>query len=97
MVVPKSPCSAATPARAQRPSFSAELPETPTPLVVFLARDHHYKNTEYFSSVKENDEINVKIIGQRFELNDVAISVIGEIIHPEKNKKPKRKPKIIID
>ena len=75
----------------------AELPETPTPLVVFLARDHHYKNTEYFSSVKENDEINVKIIGQRFELNDVAISVIGEIIHPEKNKKPKRKPKIIID
>ena len=76
----------------------AELPETPTPLVAFLERDHHYKNNEYFSTVKENDEINVKIIGQRFELNDTSISVIGEIIAPEKQRKNKnKKPKLIID
>ena len=80
----------------------AELPETPTPLIIFLARDHHYKNSEQFSSIAENDEIAVKIIGQRYELNDEAISVIAELVNQDKGKKKKKdkkekKIKLVID
>ena len=53
--------------------------ENPTPIVVFVAKDHHY-NDEYFSDVKEGDVIQVRVIGQRFELNDKYISIIGELI-----------------
>ena len=56
-----------------------ELDEDNSPLVIFVARDHHYQNTE-FNKLNENDKINVKIIGQRFELNDQYISVISEYI-----------------
>lgn len=48
-----------------------------SPLIIFLARDHHYNNKS-FSSIKQGDAINVKIIGKRFELNDKFISVIGK-------------------
>jgi len=56
-----------------------ELNEDNSPLVIYVARDHHYKN-ENFNNVNENDLINVKIIGQRFELNDTYICVISEFI-----------------
>jgi|TARA_Y200000002_G_scaffold311291_1_gene268294 DNA-directed RNA polymerase subunit E'/Rpb7 len=76
----------------------AQLNEEPSPLIIFIARDHHYKNPELFSSIKESDEIIVKIIGQRFELNDPAISVIAELIDFEKKiKKKKKQPKLIIE
>ena len=51
---------------------------TKTPMVIFVARDHHYNNDK-FNSIEENDVIRVKIIGQRFEINDEYISVIAEI------------------
>ena len=54
-----------------------------------MARDHHHSH--YFSSVKINDKINVRVIGQRFELNDKYVSVIAELIEPEIIKKPKLK------
>ena len=57
----------------------AEVNETPSPLVIFIARDHNY-TTPLFSQIKENDEIKVRVIGQRFELNDKYISVIAELI-----------------
>ena len=57
----------------------AELQETPTPLVIFIARDHNY-TSPLFSSISENDTIQIKVIGQRFELNDKYISVIAELI-----------------
>jgi DNA-directed RNA polymerase subunit E'/Rpb7 len=57
----------------------AETNDSPSPVVIFVARDHHY-STPYFSEVKENDEIVVKVIGQRFELNDKYISVIAELV-----------------
>uniref|UniRef100_A0A6C0II56 S1 motif domain-containing protein n=1 Tax=viral metagenome TaxID=1070528 RepID=A0A6C0II56_9ZZZZ len=60
----------------------AETNDSPSPVVIFVARDHHF-STPYFSEVKENDEIMVKVIGQRFELNDKYISVIAELL-PEK-------------
>jgi len=50
-----------------------------SPYVIFIARDHHYNN-EAFSQIKENDIIQVRILGQRYELNDKFISVIAELI-----------------
>ena len=50
-----------------------------SPYVVFIARDHHYNN-EVFSQIKENDIIQVRILGQRYELNDKFISIIAELI-----------------
>jgi DNA-directed RNA polymerase subunit E'/Rpb7 len=59
--------------------------EVPSPIVVFIARDHHYSNS-YFADIKEGDKINVRVIGQRFELNDKSISIIGELIKQHKSK-----------
>lgn len=56
----------------------AELNDDHNPFLIFIARDHHYDN-ENFSKIKLNDIINVKVIGQRFELNDKYISIIAEL------------------
>ena len=58
--------------------IKAEIDEDITPIIVFIARDHHYSN-ENFSSVNENDKITVRVIGQKFELNDTYISVIASL------------------
>jgi DNA-directed RNA polymerase subunit E'/Rpb7 len=50
-----------------------------SPYIIFIARDHHYNN-ESFSHIKENDIIQVRILGQRYELNDKFISIIAELI-----------------
>lgn len=50
-----------------------------SPYIIFIARDHHHTN-ELFSKVKENDVIKVKVLGQRYELNDKFISVIAQLI-----------------
>lgn len=65
----------------------AEIDESPSPVVIFLARDHH--SSAYFSNVKVNEKINVRVIGQCFELNDKYVSIIAEIMEPVK--KPKLK------
>jgi len=56
--------------------------ESPSPIVVFIARDHHY-NVSHFSKIAEGTSFNARIIGQRFELNDKHISVIAELIQPK--------------
>jgi DNA-directed RNA polymerase subunit E'/Rpb7 len=53
--------------------------EVPSPIIVFVAKDHHYDKPQ-FNEVKEGDRITVRIIGQRYELNDKYISVIGELV-----------------
>lgn len=63
-----------------------------SPIDIFIARDHNYKS-KYFSTIKENDEFIVKIIGQRYEINDPVISVLGELVKERKNKP---KPKLIL-
>ena len=75
-----------------------ETIEDPSPVVVFIARDHHFKSKE-FSQLKLEDTITVKVIGIRYELNDPYISVIAEYVHPRKIKvKAKKQPiKIIIN
>lgn len=50
-----------------------------SPYIIFIARDHHYNN-EVFSQIKENDILQVRVLGQRYELNDKFISVIAELI-----------------
>lgn len=59
--------------------------EKPSPIIVFVARDHHYYSSQ-FNDVKEGDNINIKVIGQRFELNDKFVSIIGELTRPQKAK-----------
>ena len=59
--------------------------EKPSPIIVFVARDHHYYSSQ-FNDVKEGDNINIKVIGQRFELNDKYVSIIGELTRPQKAK-----------
>jgi hypothetical protein len=61
----------------------AEINESPSPVVIFIARDHNYASP-LFAEVKENDEIKVRVIGQRFELNDKYISIIAEIVEADK-------------
>lgn len=53
--------------------------EIPSPVVIFIARDHHFNN-KLFSEIKEDDIFNVKVIGQRFELHDKYISIIAELV-----------------
>lgn len=73
--------------------------ETPSPIIVFIAKDHHFTNQQ-FNEIQFNDTITVRVIGQRFELNDKYISVIGELVK-EKDyvSKPKQnlKPRLVIE
>ena len=64
----------------------AETIDNPSPVVIFITRDHHHK-VKYFSTIKENDKINIRVIGQRFELNDKYISIIAELIEPRELRK----------
>lgn len=83
--------------------------DVPSPVVVFVSKDHHY-NISYFNDIKEGDKITVRVIGQRFELNDKYISVIGELVKPQTERefnvdgkkqgydnKFKDKPRIVIE
>ena len=75
--------------------------ETPSPIIVFVARDHHYNNNQ-FSQIDEGQVFEAKIIGQRFELNDPNISVIAELVRPKRefggpSQGQGQKPKLIIE
>jgi DNA-directed RNA polymerase subunit E'/Rpb7 len=58
--------------------LQAHIVPEPSPLTVFVSRDHNYSNPQ-FSKIKAGDEIVVRVIGQHFELNDPSVSVIGEL------------------
>jgi len=74
----------------------AETNEVKSPVVVFIARDHHYKS-DAFAKLEEGDDINVRVIGIRYELNDEYISIIGELVEKKRVKISRiTKPKIII-
>jgi DNA-directed RNA polymerase subunit E'/Rpb7 len=74
--------------------------DVPSPIVAFIAKDHHY-SLAYFSEIQEGDKISVRVIGQRFELNDKYISIIGELIKEKEifQLKPKQqaKPRLVIE
>ena len=84
--------------------IKAEIDETPTPLIIFLARDHH-ATSGIFNSVEINNKIKVRVIGQRFELNDEYVSIVAELLEIQNNKKtsgksmkikPKKAPKLVL-
>ena len=49
------------------------------PVTVFIARDHHYNNTD-FNELEIGDAINVSVIGVRARFNDTYVSVIAQLI-----------------
>ena len=66
--------------------------EMPSPIVVFIARDHHY-NSEQFNEIKEGGKFTARVIGQRFELNDKYVSIIAELkVERKIERKIERKP-----
>ena len=50
------------------------------PITIFVARDHHHIDS-YFQSIKETNQITVKVIGSRYELYDPFICVIAELVN----------------
>ena len=68
--------------------------EAESPVIVFVARDHNYKKPE-FSNIKINDEIIIRVIGTRYELNDKYISIIAELV-TKYTKKKEKKPRVRI-
>ena len=82
-------CLAAYPVESQKISckvksitkvgIRAEIDDDISPFIIFLARDHHY-NVPEFGNLKEDDIINIRVLGQRFEINDVNICIIAEFI-----------------
>jgi DNA-directed RNA polymerase subunit E'/Rpb7 len=64
--------------------IKASYVDEPSPITVFVARDYHY-NSPTFASIQENKPFEIVVIGQRFELNDETISVMGGIIEKQKS------------
>jgi len=50
-----------------------------SPVIIFIARDHHLKNDE-FNKIKEDDILTIRTIGVRYQLNDENIHVLAEFI-----------------
>jgi DNA-directed RNA polymerase subunit E'/Rpb7 len=69
--------------------------ETPSPVVIFITRDHHYA-VKYFGEIEEGDKIVARVIGQRFELNDKYVSIIAELVEPKNDYVQPSKPKLVI-
>jgi hypothetical protein len=61
------------------------------PMKIFVARDHNYSN-RLFGGIKEDDTINVRIIGKRFELNDPYIVAIASLVDSGSNGQQARQP-----
>jgi DNA-directed RNA polymerase subunit E'/Rpb7 len=71
--------------------------ETPSPVVVFIARDHHFSVSQ-FSNIQEGDKFVSRVIGQRFELNDKYVSIIAElVVEKTQKKKEPAKPKLVFE
>ena len=53
-----------------------------SPCVIFVAKDHHFMDEE-FNKKNVGEKITVQVIGQRFELNDRFISILGSFINAQ--------------
>ena len=67
-----------------RAGIKAKTNEEFSPVVIFIAKDHAYKS-DYFNMIKEGDNINIKVIGHRYELKDSKISVIASLVEKRRN------------
>lgn len=66
--------------------------ESPSPIICFIARDHH-SSMSNFNAINEGDTFLVRVLGQRFELNDKQISIIGELVLEKDKDKDGKKTK----
>ena len=67
--------------------IKCETKYSPSPIIAFVARDHHNTSKE-FANINVGDEIYIKVIGTRYELNDEYIALIAELV--KKNRNPKK-------
>ena len=75
----------------------AETKVSPSPVVVFIARDHHFIS-EGFATLKVADMINIRVIGIRYELNAPYIAVIAAFVPLRKKRsRAKRSVRIVIE
>jgi DNA-directed RNA polymerase subunit E'/Rpb7 len=72
--------------------------DTPSPFILFVARDHFYDN-DYFNSIGENQKFIARVISQRFELNDTYIGIIAELLPPYRSDVEKKdfKPRLVFE
>ena len=54
-------------------------PPEPGPLTIFVLRDH-YGMSEYYQSLQEGDEIDILVTAPRFQLNDISVTVLADLI-----------------
>jgi DNA-directed RNA polymerase subunit E'/Rpb7 len=59
-----------------------------SPVIIFLAKEHNYK-LELYNDVNEGEHIQIKVIGQRYELNDKFISILGTLVRRSSSKSNK--------
>jgi DNA-directed RNA polymerase subunit E'/Rpb7 len=65
------------------------------PLSIIIAKQYH-TDKSIFKNIEIGDYINIKVLGKKYELNDIKISVIGQIVKDGKIK-IKKKIKIVQD
>ena len=54
----------------------AGIEDEDTPLNILLAKQHHIENAE-FEDLKEGDNINIRVLGKKYEFGDSQIAIIG--------------------
>ena len=57
-----------------------------SPVTIFVAREHHIKDKSYSDITREGEDIIIKVIGIRYQLNDDTISILGELCKTKKDK-----------
>lgn len=77
-----------------RAEYNTNSDSEESPVVVFISRDHHFNNKD-FGKVETGNNIQVQVVGSRFELNDTQISIIGQLVK-KKNRSTKLKKKLKI-
>lgn len=60
--------------------------EKPSPVEVFVPREYTANGLTDVSKYKVGDQVNVRVIGQRYQLNDPLIYVTGELVIPKATK-----------
>lgn len=74
----------------------ADIDDVVSPVVVFVARDHHFMNPA-LANIKEQDHITIRVIGQRFELNDKYVSIIGQLVDARQRRAPAKQTLKIVE
>ena len=73
--------------------------ETPSPLSVILAKQHHL-NSDEFEKIQVNDIIEIEIIGVKFNFNDKQICCIGRLnghIEAEEDEEDYSSEEVLLD